>query len=183
MQGEVFMLVGATGSGKTYFTRQMLTSINPKSCLTFDVNNEWPEHNPYPIQNGRFWPDMDIYLEKAMKLSNSVLILEDATSFFAVQGRSDLLVKILVARRHTGNTSILLFHSFGDVPRYLFRKVTAAVVIFKTEDNENDVLRLGKQKVFDAWKRVQMECEGHQFFSTNPPPPGIAPPSEIVLMR
>lgn len=173
---KCIMIVGATGAGKTYFTKKLISNVNKNALIVFDVNDEYGDLYPYP-----FNPDMDAFLTKAEKVEKAVILIEDATSFFAVQGRSDKLIKILVAKRHTQNTIILLFHSWGDVPRYLYRKCTE-VVIFKTLDSEKDVLKVGNQQIFEAWQRVQAEARTSKFFSTYPPPPGEAPPMEIVKL-
>lgn len=173
---KCIMLVGATGSGKTYFTKSLIKNANKNSLLIFDVNDEYKDFYPYP-----FNPDMDVFLCKAEKVQNAIILIEDATSFFAVQGRSDKLIKILVAKRHTKNTIILLFHSWGDVPTYLYRKCTE-VVIFKTLDGDKQVLKVGNEQIFNAWKRVQDECKTAKFFSSYPPPPGTVPPMEVVKL-
>lgn len=174
---KALILVGSTGCGKTYFTKQLLKNVNRKALLIFDVNNEYSEYFPYP-----FNPDIDIFLEKASKIKQGVILIEDATAFLSNRGRSDLLTKILVAKRHTKNTIILLFHSMRSIPKYIL-DISTHVVIFKT----NDPLTL-VEKAFEndaitkAFERVQNNCKGHPFWSTYPPPPGIAPPSEIVSL-
>ena len=171
-----FMLVGATGTGKTFFTKQLIKTVNKNSLLVFDVNDEYNDFYPYP-----FDPDIDKFLAKAEKVKKAVILIEDATSFFAVQGRSDRLIKILVGKRHTGNTIILLFHSWGDVPRYLYRKCTE-VVIFKTHDAEKDVLKVGNEQILNAWKDVQQQAAKSPFFSGYPPPQGTKPPLKIISL-
>lgn len=171
------MIVGATGSGKTYFVKQLLNRVpNKKAILVFDVNDEYKEFYPYP-----FNPDIDFFLSKCTQVRNAVIVIEDATSFFAVQGRSDEMIKLLIAKRHTKNTIIMLFHSFGDVPRYLFRKCTD-LIIFKTLDAEKDVLKLGNERILNAWKYVQEKSTKHKFFSTYPPPSGVKPPSAQIKL-
>lgn len=173
-EGKVILVVGQTGSGKTYFTKQLTKDFNPKSFLVFDVNKEWEHVYKYP-----FDADIDAFLEKCEKVNNATIIIEDATSFFAVQGRSDRLVKMLIARRHTGNIIILLFHSFGDVPTYIYRKCQI-VVVFKTQDALKHVDKFNSEDLVKAWQKVKEDCKGHEFFSKQPPPKGVAPPSQIV---
>ena len=111
---KAFILVGSTGCGKTYFTKQLLKTVHKNALLIFDVNNEWKEYYPYP-----FDADIDKFLEKANKVRKGVILIEDATAFLSNRGRSDLLTKILVAKRHTQNTIILLFHSMRSIPKYI----------------------------------------------------------------
>jgi len=164
-------LVGCTGSGKTFRTKQLISRANPKSLRVFDVNDEYEEFYPIP-----FNPDIDLFLENCEGLSNAIILIEDATSFFSTQGRSDRLVKMLIAKRHTNNTYILLFHAFADFPKYIYRKCTD-IIIFKTLDGQKNLDVIGNEQLTTAWQKVQDECRGHTFFSTHPPPQGIVPPS------
>lgn len=174
---KAIILVGSTGCGKTYFTKQLLKAVNKNALLIFDVNNEWKEFYPYP-----FDADIDNFLEKASKVRQGVILIEDATAFLSNRGRSDLLTKILVAKRHTKNTVILLFHSMRSIPKYIV-DISTHIVIFKTNDPETLVERaFENEAITEAFKRVQSNCKGHPFWSAYPPPPGIAPPSEIVSL-
>lgn len=166
--------VGATGTGKTSLVRQMVKNVNKQAMLVFDVNNEWGDIYPYPFND-----DIDLFLNRAYKLRNGIILVEDATSFLSTRGRSDLLTKILVGKRHTKNTILLLFHSFEDLPKYIFRKCTH-VVIFKTLDSRSKIESIfGNERLTEAWQEVQDNCINHPFFSSKPPPPGVIPPSKI----
>jgi len=174
---KAIILVGSTGCGKTYFTKQLLKTVNKNALLIFDVNNEWKEYYPYP-----FDADIDKFLEKANKIRQGVILIEDATAFLSNRGRSDLLTKILVGKRHTKNTIILLFHSMRAIPKYII-DISTHIVIFKTNDPLTLVEKaFQNEAITDAFNRVQTNAKGHPFWSTYPPPPGIAPPSEIVSL-
>lgn len=179
---RAFIVVGMTGSGKTYFTKQVLETLPKNNLLVFDVNDEYGDLYPYD-----FDPDMQMFLQKAGKIKNGVIVIEDATSFFSTQGRDQELVNLLIAKRHAvvkknnnepGNTYFLLFHAFADTPKYIYRKCTH-VVIFKTPDSEKHLQVLGDDRLIESWREVQNQCKDHQFFSTYPPPKGVAPPSTI----
>jgi Helicase HerA, central domain len=171
---KAFILVGGTGCGKTYFTKQLIKKVNKNALHIFDVNNEYRDYYDKP-----FNPDIDIFLEEAYKKMNAVILIEDATAFLSNKGRSDKLQKILVGKRHTNNTIILLFHSMRAIPKYI-ADVCTHIVIFKT----NDPLAIVKKafendELTEAWQRVQNACKNHKFFSSYPPPKGVAPPSFI----
>lgn len=166
-------LVGMTGSGKTFRSKEMIKKVNRHALLIFDVNKEYEEFYPY-----KFDPDMDNFLEKASRIRNGVVLIEDATSFFSLQGRSDSLIKLLIAKRHSNNAYILLFHAFADFPKYIYRKCTH-IIIFKTPDAIHHLNAIGNDGLTAAWMKVQKECDGHKFFSTQPPPKGVIPPSLI----
>jgi ATPase family associated with various cellular activities (AAA). len=174
---KAFILVGSTGCGKTYFTKQLLKTVHKNALLIFDVNNEWKEYYPYP-----FDADIDKFLEKANKVRKGVILIEDATAFLSNRGRSDLLTKILVAKRHTQNTIILLFHSMRSIPKYIV-DISTHIVIFKTNDPLTLVEKaFENEKITEAFERVQTNAKNHPFWSQYPPPTGIAPPSEIVSL-
>lgn len=123
---KAFAIVGATGSGKTYFTKRLVDNILPKGSrpLVFDVNREWGETTLPPI--GEF-------LDMATQARGRVIVFEDATVFFSNKGRSERMVELLVGKRHTRNTVILLFHGLIDVPLYVYR-LCNFIVIHKTGD-------------------------------------------------
>lgn len=171
---KAIILVGGTGCGKTYFSKNNLIKYANKSALhIFDVNNEYKDFYPYP-----FNPDIDVYLAKASKLTNAVLLMEDSTAFLSNRGRSDALTKIMVAKRHTNNTIILLFHSFRYIPKYIF-DLSNLVVIFRTNDPLKKIEEFENEELTAAWLRVQDAAKNHPFWSSYPPPNGTAPPYEI----
>lgn len=141
--------------------------------MVFDVNNEYKEIYPVPFDG-----DIDKFLEKAIRLRNGVILIEDATSFLSNRGRSDLLTKILVKKRHDNNTIMLLFHSFRQIPKYIF-DLSNVVVIFRTNDPEYKLTEFQNDDLLEAWRKVQNDAKGHPFFSSYPPPPGVSPPMTI----
>lgn len=171
---KAFILVGGTGCGKTHFSKQCLQQINPNALLVFDVNNEY-----YDYYNVPFDPDIDKFLSKAYKVKNAFILIEDATAFLSNRGRSDLLTKVLVSKRHSKNTIFLLFHSFRAIPKYIFDLCTH-VVIFNTNDPV-EIVENGFQNngLTNAFLSIRKQCENHPFWKEYPPPPGIAPPSMI----
>lgn len=173
---KAILVVGCTGSGKTYFTKQLIQKADKNALMIYDVNNEYADYYPYPFQ-----PNIQLFLEKAKKVRSGVIVIEEATNFFAVNGRSVEMIELLIGKRHTKNTFILLFHSVGDIPRYLYRKCTD-FVIFKTLDRDSDVFRIGNQQIIDAWKEVQTDAKDHKFFSSYPPPEGVKPPSKSIAL-
>jgi hypothetical protein len=174
---KAIIIVGGTGCGKTFYTKSLIKRANKNALMIFDVNNEYKDYYPHP-----FNPDIDIFLDKCSRVTGGIFLFEDATAFLSNRGRSDKLTKIMVAKRHTKNTIILLFHSMRAIPKYLL-DLSNIVVIFKTNDPETIVEKAFENEALtNAWKRVQTAAKGHPFFSCYPPPPGIAPPSEIFTL-
>jgi ABC-type cobalamin/Fe3+-siderophores transport system ATPase subunit len=171
------IIVGGTGCGKTFLTKKLIRNVNKNALHIFDVNNEYSEFTSAPFDG-----DIDNFLQKANRLKNAVILIEDATSFLSNRGRSDLLTKILVAKRHTNNNIILLFHSMRAIPKYI-ADICTDIIIFKTNDPE-EIVKKGFQneKITIAWATVQKACKNHKFFSSYPSPKGIAPPSMHVKL-
>lgn len=164
-----------TGSGKTFLAKEIVrkANVNKNAILVFDTNNEWKEFYPYP-----FTPDMDEFLDKAERIQNGLIVIEDATSFIGTHSRSETLIRLLIGKRHSNNTYILLFHAFADLPKYVYRKCTH-LVIFKTPDAERHLQAYDNDDLTRIWAEVQNDCKGHKFFSTYPPPKGEIPPSKM----
>lgn len=174
---KAIILVGATGCGKTHFTKNMIRSVNKNALLIFDVNDEYKSFSDMP-----FNPNMDKFLDRIYDSNNdthrikkAVILLEDATSFFSTRGSDSVLTKMLVAKRHSGNTYILLFHGMQDVPKYIVRKCTD-MVIFKTNDNPKYVEReFDYLNIYQNWKAVQEKAKNNAFYSSQPPPKNTKP--------
>lgn len=169
---RAIILVGGTGCGKTFMTKSLISKVNKSALMIFDVNNEYKDFYPYP-----FDADIDKFLSKAYRKRNCVILIEDATAFLSNRGRADTLQKMLVAKRHTNNTILLLFHSFRAIPKYIM-DLCNTVIIFKTNDPET-IVKDGFQnpELTAAWKKVQDAAKNHPFFKTYPRPKGVIPPS------
>lgn len=171
--GKAILIVGATGCGKTYFTKKnLLRGVNPKAMHIYDTNNEYSEFGAgtYAAEG-----DFDGFIKKAYQLKKAVILIEDATAFISNRGRSDLLTKIMVAKRHSGNTVILLFHSMRAIPKYLM-DISTDIFIFKTNDDEGYVEKEFKNKrLTECWKTVQDATKTNRFYSAQPPPKDTKP--------
>jgi ABC-type Mn2+/Zn2+ transport system ATPase subunit len=149
MSGKAFLIVGATGTGKSTFTKNVCTMVPKSSIMLFDVNGEHPEITDAP------YDDIEDFLEKANRARNAVIVVEEATIFFDSKRTEKNLVEILIRKRHKNNTILLLFHSFADVPRYIYRKSTH-VVIFKTNDEPDQVQeRFKDTKLTSAFEGIK----------------------------
>ena len=127
--GKAFLVVGGTGSGKSFLIRKNLEAIHPGARMVYDVQQEYTDLYPYPLI------DEEKFLEVTTKVTNAVIVYEEATIFFSNRGSSKLLRRVLVGKRHTGNTIFLVFHSLRAIPRYIFDLCTH-VILYKTNDNE-----------------------------------------------
>lgn len=175
---KAIILAGGTGCGKTFYTRNtLLKNVNKKSLLIFDTNNEYSDLYPE-----KFNPDIDAFLSKCLTVKNAVILIEDATSFISNRGRSDKLVKLLVAKRHTKNTFILLFHSLRAVPKYLI-DISTHLGIFKTNDDLGFIKNEFKnERILKAFYSVQKDAEKNNFYKKYPPPPKTVPSFLVISL-
>lgn len=129
-EGFAILQIGRTKSGKTFNSKKLISETpRNKSVYVYDINREYTDI--YPAEFVPFEQFMNRLHE--IKPVNSVILIEEATIFFSVRSTNKILTDLLVRKRHTGNIIILNFHSFGQVPKYVFDLVDY-VVIFKTND-------------------------------------------------
>jgi len=125
--GKAIIIVGATGSGKSTFVKELITPVDVNRLHIYDVNREYFPDEPLS--------DFDQFLITATKLDESVIIFEEATIFFSNRGNDKRMRQLLVGKRHARNIIILLFHSIRAIPYYIFDLVNF-VVLFNTNDEE-----------------------------------------------
>jgi ABC-type Mn2+/Zn2+ transport system ATPase subunit len=156
-------IIGTTGTGKTTFVKDRLKNANKNSIYLYDVNNEYTEFYDYPFVS------MDLFLEKAIKLKNAVIVFEEATIFFSNKSSNKEITELLVRKRHTKNTIFLIFHSLRSVPRNITDLVNH-LIIFKTTDSEQVVKnKFSDDRITDVFNRVKDHKDKHFFeiFTSN----------------
>lgn len=128
MSGKAFMIIGMRGMGKSHQVKELIKKVNPDSLLVFDPNKEYTGlYSHKPIEKFKEFSSI------VPKVSNAVIVVEEATVFLSNRGYDIDFQDTIVRARHTNNTVILVFHSFQDVPKYLFRLVNY-VILLKTND-------------------------------------------------
>lgn len=179
---KLLIIVGCPGAGKTYLAKQLIKPVHTGAAYIFDVNNEYGD--TYRQWFTELDGDFNEFVTHIRRVKKAVILFEDATGYLPVNGRNVPLVKAIQARRHTGNTFIILFHSMRDVPKYIARFANA-IYIFKTLDNpkfvrnEFDEVVSNQGTLYQTWSRVYEAAQGHKFFSSSPPPKGVTPPMEV----
>ena len=124
------IIVGATGTGKTTYIKNMIKRVNKNALFIYDVNKEYASYFPYPFV------DFETFIESASRVHKGVIVIEEATIFLSNRSSSDYLKSILVRKRHTGTFVILVFHSMRSVPRYIY-ELANYITIFKTNDSSD----------------------------------------------
>jgi Shikimate kinase len=132
------VVIGMMGEGKTTVIKRYMEG---KRALAYDVQNEYRElADDTRKQRSRVSPvDMKYidFVKLCRTKRNTVCIFEDATGF--ISGRlEDDFKQFLVEKRHTGNVSVLVFHSIVDVPPNVLR-LCDIVILFKTKDEAHYV--------------------------------------------
>jgi len=123
------IIVGRTGTGKTTYIKEMLKKVpNKQSLFIYDVNNEYANFFPYPLIG------IDDFMEKTQFMQHGIFVLEEATIYLNNRSSNEYLTELMVRKRHTCNTIILVFHSMRSVPRYIY-ELSNYITIFKTNDS------------------------------------------------
>lgn len=130
------LAVGMTGQGKSNFTKNFIAG---KRCFVFDVQNEYLDLSINWNENRARQTDMNekTFVERCKSMKNRICVFEEATGFF--EGKLDKdLRRIVLSKRHSGNTFVFLFHSISAIPPRLMQ-LTNYVVLFKTGDEPYQV--------------------------------------------
>lgn len=146
--GKAFIIVGAPGMGKTTFVKNILKRVHPGTIWLYDVNNEYTEIINQPLL------DFDVFCKEAMKKRESILVFEEATIFLSNKGSNNELKNILVRKRHTHNTILLVFHSLRYVPKYLL-DLCNYMALYKTNDPEEKAIELGNENILNAYREIK----------------------------
>ena len=146
---NTYIVIGAPGQGKSPIAQAL---IENRRCLVFDVNNEYGSRTKYagqkPIslssntnEHRSRYIDGDVkkFMEIAEKKRNTVIVFEEATAFF--RGSMSMEVsRLLINKKHTGNSYVFLFHSINRVPPEIM-EMCDYVVLLRTNDQEDTVFR------------------------------------------
>lgn len=134
-RGIGHIIVGATGTGKTYLIKKMLNAVpNKHSIIVYDVNNEYSDIFPYPFM------DFETFTQKAKHINKGVIVFEEATIFLNNRSCNREINELLVRKRHSLNYVVLVFHSMRSIPRYIY-ELCNYITVFKTNDSPDMTAR------------------------------------------
>lgn len=147
---NLILVIGHTGQGKSTFTQKLIAG---KLRYVFDVNNEYKDlqddRNGYSTRMRNVNMNMQLFVSNCAKLKNTNCVFEDATGFLKGALSKDVS-RLFVAKRHTGNNYILLFHSINRVPPEIM-EMSNVVVLFKTNDNLKTVDQKFKNTILNQY--------------------------------
>ncbi len=159
-KGIAIIIVGMTGTGKTYQLQRIINSVPKLKPFVFDVQRNVGE---FPNNHNKEHYDVDIFLTEAAKQRNSIICFEEATSFFEKGGNVKLLRRMLVDKRHHGNVLVFLFHSIRYIPENIV-SLCNYVVLLKTSDPEKYVRNcvLNSDKLQAGYEKVKNSPNKHE---------------------
>lgn len=139
---KVTVIIGRRGSGKTYFTRKLMSASPLKKLVvdTFahpayeDLPGITPEHvGRWRSGNYRMYGSNFAEMFAALgNVRNSLVILEDATKYIPANV-PDNIKNFLVDSKQKNVDVIIIYHGFGMVPPDIFR-LADVLVLFKTNE-------------------------------------------------
>jgi hypothetical protein len=145
------IICGASKRGKSTLCKEFI-SLHKGEKIIYDVNNEYSNA-------GGIFEDKDKFLERVKNKKNCLIVFEESTIFFSKKGREEILIDLLVRKRHTNNKIILLFHSLRSIPVYIL-ELCNYIILKKTADTPKvvkDNFR-GFDEIIEAYEQLRNEC-------------------------
>jgi hypothetical protein len=174
----ITLIIGDRKRGKSHFTvNSLLPTYRQKNpdqrILVIDMN----DHNDYkhihrintamlPRWRGKgvyriFGEDEDVIFESIRKyVSNTLIVFEDATSFFEKGQTPRDLKRFLIDTGQRNNDVVFQFHGFSDCPLQLLRKADL-YVMFKCFDGPDN--RKKEVKLYPLVKKTWQEVMNDPF--------------------
>lgn len=142
---NLILYIGHTGMGKTTRVKKALKA-SKKNKYIFDVNNEYNDYNR------EIDADFRKFMDTAKTLTDSDIVFEDATGYLTGK-TADEMRKLIVAKRHTRNNIIMLFHSISSVPPFIFQ-LANWIVLLKTSD-ELKTVKTKKENLINPFMKLR----------------------------
>lgn len=133
---KAHIVVGMTDTGKSYYIKNNLLKLIPnnKALFIYDINREYEYWFPYPLL------EFEQFAKASTQINNGVIIYEEATVFLDGRMKTDKDVKkVLALKKHQKNYVILVFHSFSEIPRYVY-KLSNYITVFKTNEEPKEAI-------------------------------------------
>lgn len=165
MAGLSIINVGRPKTGKTTKAKELLNlaKTSGSNIIVYDPNNEYSEYDNSPFTDFESFAvkRWNYTKQSGCQIKNSTILVEEATVFTSTRSTDKVLQDLLVRRRHNNNDIILNFHSFGDIPKYIFALLNY-VIVFKTNDTEETIKsKTNNPKLLQAFKEVRDNSNPH----------------------
>jgi hypothetical protein len=169
------VILGRSGTGKSYYTVNTLLpeyrQLHPyKRIIIFDYNEHWMykdiqkitlEMLPRWRERGGTYrvcgedeKKIFEYINKYMR--NSLILIEDATSFFDKGISPNDIKKAVVDAKQKNNDFIFQFHGFASAPPLILR-FTDLYIVFKTDNPNYRREMIGFDEIKSAWESVMAD--------------------------
>ena len=142
---NLIIYIGHTGMGKTTRVKKALKA-SKKQKYIFDVNNEYNDYRR------EIDADFNKFMENAKNATDTDIVFEDATGYLTGK-TADEMRKLIVAKRHTRNNIIMLFHSISSVPPFIFQ-LANWIVLLKTSD-ELKTVKSKKENLINPFLKLR----------------------------
>lgn len=160
---KAILNVGFTGTGKTQETIALCNKVNLQKII-YDPNSEYKGkvNNAIFIQSGSGVAFTEYCFKNfAKKDASKCIVFEEATTIFEHKNKNELIMDLLVKKRHHNNLLIFNFHSLRGVPLYIL-DYTSEIILRYT----NDSLDFVQKKFGDYFKGSIVE--GFEWIQENP---------------
>lgn len=156
---KTIAVIGMPEQGKSKFITEYLKANTQRSALAYDVNGyeygeKWGVNLSLDTRQkrcryiGRDLPSKERYQEFINLVKgrrNCDIVFEEATGYLSGK-LSDVIVGMLIDRRHTGNNYFLVFHSVKSMPPSLLLHLDI-IYLFKTMDDLEDIKAKDKRLI------------------------------------
>lgn len=152
------LVVGKKKTGKTTWVKDRAKKLSENlgfPVYVFDPNLHYGEFLQYGETK-----KIDSFLSFVATKKNSIIIMEEATIFFASNSKQEDLQSLMVRCRHQNNFLFLCFHSLRSVPTWCL-DLADAIRIGKT----NDTLQVLKK--FEGLEGIENAFREVNYFRVN----------------
>jgi len=158
MEGQIIIIVGGRGHGKTTMLRRFTTKAHPEALLLHDVSGQHKDYYKRPLL------EIDQFNAICKNVENCMIAYEEATIFIPHSPKPDIK-HFLVTSRYRNNTILFVFHSLRAVPRYIL-DLSNKVILMKTNDIPEVIEKKFQRPDFmEVFKRVNASPDKYAYES------------------
>jgi len=156
MEGQIILIVGGRGHGKTTWVRKFTTKAHPDALLMHDVSGMHKDYYKKPLLK------FNDFTKLLSSVEQCLFAFEEATIFVPHSPNPDIK-EACVTSRYRGNTILFVFHSLRAVPRYIL-DLSNKLILMKTNDTETLVeTKFERPDLTQAYKRVNASPDKYAF--------------------
>jgi archaellum biogenesis ATPase FlaH len=160
MKGVAIIIVGYQGAGKTLLSKALLKGAHHSRIKILDINDEYKKEFPSsPVMKvnakGKLRPDKQMFREMMIDMDNTIFVCEDATVVFSHRSYDEELLEAIVAKRHSGNMYLFLYHSLRSIPRDVYDYFDE-LWLLKTADSDDAITKFRGTGVQELLNEVRL---------------------------